>query len=147
VHTQQQTLLEGLAQAFPLLVCPDDKQVMARLQLSHFVQLVRAELQIAINNGWTVEQCVQHATRRAPFLKPDAVADLIRDRSVNPQLRSYLWAYPAGIDWFIRLAEDGGDSIPTVLHAAYREPLSPSDLQQLWPSSPAVGGPGHSLNQ
>jgi hypothetical protein len=145
VHAPQQVLLEGLAQAFPLFVCPDDDQLVARVRLAHFVQLVRADLHIAINSGWTVEQCVDLARSRAPFLKPNSIADLLTDRSVNPQLRSYLWSYPAGIDWFVCLAEHGGDTAAAVLHAAYHKPLAPADLEALWPIGPKVGGPGGSV--
>jgi hypothetical protein len=140
VHTQQQVLLEGLAQAFPMFVCLEDDQLIARVRLAHFTQLVRAELHIAINDGWSVEQCIDLARSRAPFLKPDNIADVLHDRSVNPQLRSYLWAYPAGIDWFVSLAEHGGEQAKNILHAAYREPLAPTDLQELWPQGPRIGG-------
>jgi hypothetical protein len=29
-----------------------------------------------------------------------------------------------------------------VLHAAYRAPLTPTDLAALWPAGPMIGGPG-----
>jgi hypothetical protein len=145
VHASQQVLLEGLAQALPLFVCPDDEQLVARVRLTHYIQLVRSELHLAINSGWTVERCTELARSRIPFLNPAIVPDLLTDRSVNPQLRSYLWSYPAGIDWFVRLAEEGGSATTDVLHAAYREPLSPGDLQALWPSGPIIGGSGVSV--
>jgi len=33
-------------------------------------------------------------------------------------------------------------TIDNVLRAAYRHPLTPADLQSLWPTGPAIGGPG-----
>jgi hypothetical protein len=142
VHAQQQVLFEGLAQAMPLFVTPDDAPVVARVRLAHYTQLVRAELHLAINDGASVEQCVRHARARGPYWSDEEIADVLSDRAVNPQLRSYLWAYPAGIDWFVCLAEDGGPAIADVLRAAYRDPLTPDDLAALWPAGPAVGGPG-----
>jgi hypothetical protein len=35
--------------------------------------------------------------------------------------------------------------IGEVLHAAYRDPLTPSQLRELWPEGPAIGGPGCSI--
>ena len=56
-----------------------------------------------------------------------------------------MWSYPAGIDWFVRLAEEGGSAATAIFHAAYQEPLSPDDLQALWPSGPVIGGSGGSI--
>jgi hypothetical protein len=140
VHAPQQVLLEGLAQALPLFICPEDDHLIARVRLAHLVQLVRAELHIAINDGRSVEDCIALARSRAPFLKPDGLADVLSDRSNNPQLRSYLWAYPAGIDWFVSLAEHGGEPATAILHRAYGEPLSPIDLEEAWLNGPRIGG-------
>jgi hypothetical protein len=145
VHAPQQVLLEGLAQALPLFVIPEDEQVMARLRIAHFTQLVRAELHLAINNGATIEECVERAKSRVPFWSQEDIGDTLTDRTVNPQLRTYLWSYPAGIDWFVSLAEQGGPSASDVLRAAYRRPLTPSDLTALWPDGPQIGGPGPQL--
>jgi hypothetical protein len=46
------------------------------------------------------------------------------------------------MDWFAALAEAGGEVSREVLRAAYRAPLTPSDLAALWPDGPVVGGPG-----
>ena len=73
------------------------------------------------------------------FWSDEDVSDILADRAVNPLLRSYLWAYPAGLDWFVNLAEAGGPT-SAVLAAAYREPLSPSDLAMLWPDATPIGG-------
>jgi hypothetical protein len=141
VHAQQQVLLEGLAQALPLFVTPHDERLVARVRLAHYLELVRAELHLAINDGMGVKECVRHARVRVPFWSDERMADVLSDRSVDPLLRSYLWSYPAGIDWFSRLR----DSAPTetasaVLRAAYRDPLTPADLMALWPAGPTVGG-------
>jgi hypothetical protein len=146
VHAQHQVLLEGLADALPFFVCPDDEILIARLHLMHYLHLVRAELHVAINRGASVATCIEHARRRAPFWSSEDVADILTDRSVDPLLRTYLWAYPAGLDWFVALANsDDADTIKKVLHAAYQSPLTPDDLAALWPAGPPIGGPGGSV--
>ena len=63
------------------------------------------------------------------------------DRSTDPFLRSYLWAYPAGIDWFATLADTADEAtIGRVLRGTFEQPLSPTDLAELWPAGPAIGG-------
>jgi hypothetical protein len=140
VHAPQQVLLEGLAQALPLFVVPDDKPVVLRTQLAHYHQLVMSELHLAINSGVSIEQCALHARSRVPYWTDETIGDVLTDRSVNPQLRSYMWSYSAGIDWFASLAETGGAIAGEVLKAAYRAPLTPTDLEELWPSGPRIGG-------
>jgi hypothetical protein len=80
------------------------------------------------------------AKSRVPYWTDEYIADLLADRSVNPQLRSYMWSYCAGIDWFASLAEAGGSVVAEVLKAAYLSPLTPEDLESLWPAGPGVGG-------
>lgn len=140
VHAPQQVLLEGLPQALPLFVIPDDEEVMVRTRLAHFGQLVMSELHLAINSGATVEQCAQLARSRVPYWTDEAISDILTDRSVNPQLRSYLWSYAAGIDWFVCLVEAGGPVAGEILKAAYRDPLTPGDLEAMWPDGPRIGG-------
>ncbi|MGI5205403.1 hypothetical protein ACQEU6_27955 [Spirillospora sp. CA-108201] len=140
VHAPQQVLLEGLAQALPLFVAPDDEQLVARVRFDHFNQLVRAELHIALDQGAGVAELVDHARFRMPWTNEGAVADFLTDRGANPQLRSYLWSYPAGIDWFANLATAEQATGTAVLQAAYRDPLTPTDLAALWPAGPTIGG-------
>ncbi|MGW1994538.1 hypothetical protein [Embleya sp. NPDC001921] len=145
VHGPTQVVLEGLAQALPLFVTPDDAVLIARVRLDHYLQLVRSELHLAINRGVGVAACAAHARARVPFWTDEQIADLICDRGANPLLRSYLWAYPAGFDWFVRLAEEGGPVAADVLRAAYHTPLAPDDLHRLWAAGPQVGGSGNPL--
>jgi hypothetical protein len=70
------------------------------------------------------------------------IAGYLADRGTSPVHRSYMWTYPAGMDWFAALAEAGGETAREVLRAAYRAPLTPSDLAALWPDGSAIGGPG-----
>jgi hypothetical protein len=141
VHAQQQVLLEGLAQALPLFVTPKDQPLITRVRLAHYLELVRAELHLAINDGIGVAECVRIARDRVPFWTDERIADVLTDRSVDPLLRSYLWSYPAGIDWFSQLGQSASaETVSAVLHAAYRDPLTPADLMALWPEGPAVGG-------
>jgi hypothetical protein len=142
VHVPYQVMLEGLAQAMPLFVAPDDQILTTRVRIDHYTQLVRAELHLAINDGTTIEACARHARTRVPWWSDAAISDLLTDRGNDPMLRSYLWAYPAGIDWFVSLADADAKVIGEVLHAAYRTPLTPSDLEQLWSEGPPIGGPG-----
>ncbi|MCE7001532.1 flavohemoglobin expression-modulating QEGLA motif protein [Kibdelosporangium philippinense] len=129
VHANHQVLLEGLAQALPLFVAPDDEALIAHLRLDYYLQLVSAELHLAINDGASVSDCLDHAKLRAPFLPEETVGRMLSDRSTDVLLRSYQWAYPAGADWFIKLAETAdSQTISDVLHAAYRSPLTPQDL-------------------
>ena len=139
VHAQQQTLLEGLAQALPLFVAPGDEALTTNVRVGHYLQLVRAQLHLAANRADSIESLVAYARNHAPFWDDETISDLLTDRSVNPLLRSYLWSYGAGIDWFVNLAEAGGP-VAAVLHAAYRDPLRPVDLTSLWPAGPPIGG-------
>lgn len=140
VHAPHQVMLEGLAQVMPLFVVPEDAALEARVRLDHYVQLVRAELHVAINNGATIRDCVEHARARVPYWTDEEIGNELSDRGADPLLRSYLWSYPAGIDWFVALAEADPTAIRKVLHAAYRQPLTPTDLTALWSAGPAIGG-------
>ncbi|QIS18311.1 hypothetical protein [Nocardia terpenica] len=140
VHGPQQVLLEGWAQAMPLFITPDDETLVAEVRLRHYTQLVRAELHLAVNAGASIEECARHARSRVPWWSDGQIADLLADRSTNPLLRTYMWAYSAGIDWFVQLADADTTTIRDVLHAAYRAPLTPADLERLWPEGPAIGG-------
>ncbi|OLB64619.1 MAG: hypothetical protein AUI10_10350 [Actinobacteria bacterium 13_2_20CM_2_72_6] len=142
VHAPQQVASEGLAQALPLFVTPDDRHLVARVRLAHYTQLVLAELYVAINSGANVADCVRHGRARVPYWRDELIGDALSDAGTNPLLRSYLWSYPAGVDWFVRLAETDPAAAPAVLRAAYREPLAPADLATFAPDGPPIGGPG-----
>jgi hypothetical protein len=137
-------LLEGLGQTLPLFVAPDDKLLITRVRVDHYTQLVRAALHIALNSGSNVGQCAHYARTHVPYWTDAEIADSLADRGADTLLRSYLWSYPAGIDWFAHLAEAPASVHSAVLQAAYRDPLSPDELTALWPSGPAFGGPGPS---
>ncbi len=145
VHAPTQVLFEGLAQALPLLVIPDDEEVATRVLLDHYTQLVRAELHIAINDGTSVPACVEHARSRVPYWSDDEITSVLLDRTRNPLLRSYLWSYPAGCDWFVRLFADDRETGLEVLRAAHRAPLTPNQLREAWTAGPPLGGPGGSV--
>ena len=146
VHTPREIMSEGLAQAFPLILSPTDTPLVARVRLDHYLQLVRAELHRAINAGASIPDCVDHAHARVPWWTPAVIGDVLTDRNTDPLLRSYLWAYPAGIDWFVTLADTADPTtVGKVLRAAYTQPLTPADLTTLWPTGPTLGGPGAPL--
>lgn len=140
VHCPHQILFEGLAQVLPWIVELDDEIVVARTRIDHLMNLVRGQIHVLINNGATAEDCRDLARRQVPWWTDTEIARELYDRSRNPQFRSYLWSYPAGIDWFIRLVEAGGATLAEVLREAYRRPLTPSELHELWPTGPAIGG-------
>ena len=61
VHARQQVNAEGLAQALPLFVVPDDPAVVARVRLDQYTQLVRAHIHIALNSGTSSRNaCTTH---------------------------------------------------------------------------------------
>jgi hypothetical protein len=141
VNLPYQVLLEGLAQAIPLFVAPDDAPLITQVRIEHYQQLVRAELHVMINTGAPVADCAAHARRRIPWWTSNRIANELTDRSTDPFLRSYLWAYPAGIDWFATLADTAdAATIGRVLRGAFERPLNPIDLAALWPAGPSIGG-------
>jgi hypothetical protein len=144
VHASQQVLLEGLAQAMPLFIVPDDELLIARVRLDLYTQLVRAEIHLALNSGTLIRDCADHARARVPWWTDTQISSILTDRGTDPLLRSYLWAYPAGFDWFAALSDADASVVADVLHAAYRDPLAPEELAALWPAGPAIGGPGGS---
>jgi hypothetical protein len=140
VHCPHQVLFEGLAQVLPWLASPEDEIVHARTRLDHFTNLVRGQVHIVLNSGASVADCRDLARRHVPWWTDKEIAREFYDRSRNPQFKSYLWAYPAGMDWFIRLIETGGPPLAEVLRESYRRPLTPSELHELWPTGPIIGG-------
>lgn len=140
VHSNHQVVFEGLAQIFPLLFDQSNSLVEAFVRLDHYRQLVRAELHLLVNSGASVLECRDKFIQRLPFVSDSEVEREIRDRSLNPRLRSYLWAYPAGLDWFMCLYEERPAAVKDVLRAAYRKPLTPNELSEFWPNGPVIGG-------
>ncbi|MCD5313414.1 hypothetical protein [Kineosporia babensis] len=132
VNLPYQFMLEGLAQALPLFVTPSDAALVARVRLAHYLQLVRGELHLAVNAGVPLIECANHARARVPYWTDATISDTLTERSANPLLRSYLWSYPAGLDWWAALADSADDQArDRVLQAVYRRPLSPVQLERL----------------
>ncbi|MFE9785108.1 hypothetical protein ACFYO7_06990 [Nocardia salmonicida] len=140
VHGPQQVLLEGLAQAMPLFVAADDEQLVTRVRIDHYTQLVRSELHLAVNAGVTIEECSHRASARVPWWTPGQIAGMLADRGSDVLLRTYMWSYVAGLDWFTHLAESSPATIHQVLTASYRAPLTPSELEMNWLAGPSIGG-------
>jgi hypothetical protein len=141
VHSQQQVMLEGLAQALPLFIATGDSDLQLRVELTHYLQLVMARLHLALNTSTRLQDCIDDARRAVPFWTDEKISNLLADRGVNPLFRSYMWAYPAGLDWFVQLAETRDQAlISGVFRAAYKAPLTPAELESLWPGGPRVGG-------
>ncbi|RFS80992.1 hypothetical protein D0T12_34220 [Actinomadura spongiicola] len=142
VHAPQQVMLEGLAQAWPLFLLPEDEVLITRVRLAYYSQLVLARVHRAINEGTPVGECAEQVKAALPWWSDKAVARCLTDRGADPLHRSYMWAYPAGFDWFVALAEADPATRAAVLRDAYRVPLTPGDLTALWPAGPVIGGPG-----
>lgn len=142
IHAPQQVLLEGLAQAWPLFVLPEDKVLITRVRLTHYTQLVLSQVHRALNAGTPAAECADHLRACVPWWSDKTISGYLTDRGTDPTHRTYMWAYPAGFDWFAALAEADAKVSREVLHAAYRDPLTPTDLAQLWPEGPPIGGPG-----
>ena len=146
VHAPQQVAFEGLAQTLPLFILPDDQPLMARVRLDHYIQLVQSTLHVALGSGSSIESCAEYAHKHVPYWSDDDIAKMLADRGADPTLRSYLWAYPAGIDWFINLLDSNYTGVDRVFAACYQSPLTPMQLASLWPEGPPVGGSGHHAN-
>ena len=132
-----QVCLEGLATALPLLVAPDDELLRARVRIDHHVHLVRAAVHLAVNHGEPLTGIAAETRRRIPWWDDARISDELADRGTDPMLRSYLWSYAAGTDWFVALADEAdGAAKQRVLRAAYAAPLTPADLRGLWPGGP-----------
>jgi len=142
VHALYQVTFEGLAQALPLMIIPDDRECAAHVRLAHFEELVRSELHRMIAGGALISDCLSHARSRIPYWSNQYVVNLLHDRGNNAVLRSYLWAYPAGIDWVVNLAEAGPEISKPIVRELYHEPFTPSALQKVWSDGPPVGGSG-----
>jgi len=143
VHLPYQPLLEGLATAWPIYTEPDNQPLMAKAKLNHYMHIVRGEVHRAINAGHPLRAVADHVLARAPWMSLDQIGNLMSDRGTEPLLRSYLWSYTAGTDWFMALGEQAdAETIKTVLTACYHHPLTPTELAELWPAGPTFGGDG-----
>jgi hypothetical protein len=138
VNLPYQVCLEGLAVALPLFVTPEDPWLTARVRIDHHAHVVRADLHRAVNAGVPLAEIAATTTERVPWWGPERVSDELADRGTDPMLRSYLWSYSAGSDWFVALA-DGADTATheRVFRAAYSRPLTPAGLRALWPGPAA----------
>jgi hypothetical protein len=132
-----QVCLEGLATALPLFVAPDDELLRTRVRIDHHVHLVRAALHLAVNHGEPLAGIAARTRRGIPWWDDSRISDELADRGTDPMLRSYLWSYAAGTDWFVNLADRADTATrERVLRAAYDTPLTPTDLRALWPATP-----------
>lgn len=140
VYAPHQVQLEGLAQALPLFVASGDQALMTRFHLDHYLELVKGQLHAALVRGESAAKCADYARSHVPFWSDDFIGSLLTDRGADPLLRSYLWAYPAGLDWFAALSGAAPKTVARVLQASYRAPLTPTELAELWPDGPYLGG-------
>ena len=130
-----QVCLEGLATAMPLFVAPDDELLRTRVRIDHHVHLVRGAIHLAVNDGEPLHDIAERTRRLVPWWDDARISDELADRGTDPMLRSYLWSYTAGADWFVRLADEADAATQQrVIRAAYAKPLTPQDLRALWPA-------------
>ncbi|OLT14159.1 hypothetical protein BJF79_03075 [Actinomadura sp. CNU-125] len=92
VHAPQQVMLEGLAQAWPLFLLPEDKILTACVRLALYTQLVFAQVHRAIKNGTSAAECADHLRASIPWLTDKTIAGYLADRGVDSAHRSYMWA-------------------------------------------------------
>jgi hypothetical protein len=59
------------------------------------------------------------------------ISGYLAGRGISPDHRSYVWAYLAGFNWFTARAEADAKVSREVLHAAYRESATPTDLADI----------------
>jgi hypothetical protein len=140
VHNPCQSLLEGLAQTLPLYICPDDEELEAVVLVDYYGQLVASELHLALETGESVADCADRARRRVPYWPDQRIERIMADRGVDPLLRTYMWAYAAGFDWFMALSGEEAELKQDIIRRCYTAPLRPVDLQAMWPEGPAFGG-------
>jgi len=100
------------------------------------MDLIRGQIHILINSGATAADCRDLVRHQVPWWTDEEIGRELYDRSRNPQLRSYLWSYPAGMDWFVRPIEAGGTTPTEVLREAYKRPLTPSELHETLANRP-----------
>ncbi|WP_019632737.1 hypothetical protein [Actinomadura atramentaria] len=137
VHALYQVALEGLAQAWPLFLLPEDRLLTARVRFDHYVQLVRGRSHLAVNAGVPIAEAAAEMQTHMPWWDGKIGLDVLKDRRDDPLLRSYLWVYPTGMDWFARLADEAPAPVAdAVLRASYAAPLTPGALAALWPDGP-----------
>ena len=129
VHGRQQILLEGLAQALPLFLAPEDEEVVTRVWLDHR-QLVLGQMHVTAHL-WEADhdQLSRHVQQQLPWLNEEEAHRAVTDRSRDPLLRTYLWSYPIGFDFFVRVWEKSGpDTVSQIVRMAYRQPIDAGDL-------------------
>lgn len=108
VHSPEQFVFEGSAQTLPLFF-PDllnqNPILKARVYLDHLRHTVFGNAQILINQGTTLKDCVDYVQSYLPFWETRETVDNLRSRSQNPLFTTYLYSYPTGYDYFLKLAE------------------------------------------
>jgi hypothetical protein len=139
VHSPEQFLFEGLAQALPLFLRneqPTSPILNARMQLSHFESLVDNNLHVMINDGTTVEECLDYAKQHIPWSKCDDILTDLSSRSNHILFRSYQYVYPCSFDFFWDLAEKlSAEQKKRFLSKCYKDILFYDNLKVYQPSS------------
>jgi len=139
LHTPQQVILEGWAQALPLYLETEDHRLTARVRLLHYVQISLAQAHMNLQEGASPDRVRDWLREQLPWLSAIEIDTAIRDRLVDPQTVTYLWSYPVGLDWFIRLRDSGLAASADLRSVMYRQSLSPIDAQRLSPDVPIHG--------
>jgi hypothetical protein len=133
VHSPEQFLFEGIAQTLPLFIPIEQTQnpiLQARLRLSHFGSLINNNLHVMINEGKSVEECLDYARQLAPWMKPEDIAEDLASRSNNILFRSYQYVYPGSFDFFLTLADTlSTERKKEFLATCYHEVLYYEDLE------------------
>jgi hypothetical protein len=129
IHTWEQAHLEGLAQTIPLFLESDIGDALrARVLKDALRQALLNNAYIDTENGMPVDQALAACDAVLPVNKPLRFFKSLADQKRHPQLRSYMFAYPAGLLALLSALDRNDFDQTAFLRASYRQPLELKDL-------------------
>ena len=123
VHTWEQPLLEGIAQALPLMMNSSDLLVQGRALRELLRQTLLNNIYIAIESG---ENPLDLLRFYSDFLYIEDEERFLRNffqYQNNPQLRCYMYAYPLGFMSIFENYISGSQSSSALVRAAFSRPM------------------------
>ena len=138
VHGPESFLMEGMAQTLSQFIDSADVKcsiVMLREQMSLYRFLIDNNAQIMLNEGSSIEECVNYKIEYLPYKNAEEEAHDLKSWVNNPQFRAYEFVYPMSYYSFIQIgrtlnAEEKKDFIRYI----YRNWLLPHDIKQKFPN-------------
>lgn len=132
VHGPEQFQSEGLAQSLTYFMDTAEAQdpfLVAHRELKLYSRMVENNLQIMINAGRSIEDCVNYGVEHQPYKAASDIAHSLVSVSNNPQFRVYQHVYGAANYFFKKTAEQLDDGQKRVfLKRIYNEWLSADEL-------------------